>query len=218
MKTFPRSDGARAGFTLLEFAIAGVLLLMTLGAAGLAASAASESAHVTGICTDVEGRARRTLDRMATELASTGMSVLNPDPGTVGTSNLTFQRAEGATTAGVVQWSADRRLDLQPDPADPVNGADDDGDGAIDEQQLVLTWDIGTLTQESAVICTDVTRTLLGETVNNIDDNGNLMIDEPGFVVSRSGQLLTLRLSLQSFSPDGRSSSVSVQTTILLRN
>jgi len=35
----------------------------------------------------------------------------------------------------------------------------------------------------------DQSITLLGETLNNMDDNGNLMIDEPGFVVSRSGTL-----------------------------
>ena len=213
-----RSSRGRAGFTLLELAAAGLLLGIILGAAAIVTTSGSKAARQAQVQLDVNQRARRALDRMDQELTGAGSGQLVPDPGPFGASSFTFRRAAGVDGAGALQWSEMCSLSLLLDAGETDNGIDDDGDGSIDERELVLTRDVGGPGQNQVVLCHDVRELLAGETANGIDDNGNGLIDEPGFFAIRNGDLLELSLSLEERVPGVRGASATVATSMRLEN
>ncbi len=160
------------------------------------------------------------LDRIADELTGVGRSLIFPDPSSnFGTSILTYQRASGVTNAGLVTWDTPSRLELQLDPAELDNGLDDDGDGLVDERQLVFTRNFGMANAQTIVLCTGIPKLAPGELPNNvIDDNGNGVVDEAGFNIQRTGDLLTLRLTVQQPYSGNRIATVSLETSIVLHN
>ena len=72
--------------------------------------------------------------------------------------------------------------------------------------------------QNQVVLCHDVRELLAGETANGLDDNGNGLIDEPGFLTIRNGDLLELSLSLEEQVPGVRGASATVTTAMRLEN
>jgi prepilin-type N-terminal cleavage/methylation domain-containing protein len=57
-----------------------------------------------------------------------------------------------------------------------------------------------------------------GETANGLDDNGNGLVDEPGFCVTQEGDVLTLNLTLQGTDESGAMHTRSFSTRIHCRN
>src|SRR5262249_41383601 len=98
------------------------------------------------------------------------------------------------------------------------NGVDDDGDGLVDERNLVMTRNVGTANEVSIVLCHDVARWYPGEISNVADDNGNGVVDESGFNVQRTGDLLTIRLCIEQPTAGGQKISATAETGVVLRN
>jgi type II secretory pathway pseudopilin PulG len=218
MKSHSRAR-RRGGFSLLELVIAAALMSLVLGAMGLVQMRTRDAARVGMVREQVESLCRRTLDRVAEELQGVGHSLLFPDPSTsLGTSTITYQHSTGVSATGVVSWDTQSTLSLQLTPGEIDNGIDDDGDGLIDERQLVLTRGVGTAHPVSTVICTGIPELGAGESSNGVDDNGNGVIDEAGFNVRKVGDLLTVRLTVQSPNGSGQVISCSLETSIVLRN
>jgi prepilin-type N-terminal cleavage/methylation domain-containing protein len=217
--SFRRISHRRAGFTLIELLMSiGVmgLILTALAQVEMRSNAQSKSMQARE---QAEGRARRVLDRIADELTGVGHSLIFPDPSTnFGTSSMTYQRASGVTNAGVVTWETPSRLELQLEPGELDNGLDDDGDGLVDEQQLVFTRNFGMANAQTVVLCTGIPKLAPGEVPNGLDDNGNGVVDEAGFNVQRTGDLLTLRLTVQQPYSGNRIATVSLETSIVLHN
>jgi prepilin-type N-terminal cleavage/methylation domain-containing protein len=210
---------ARRGFTLLELVVATALLSLVLGAVGLVQMRARDASR-NGIARDqVETACRRALDRVAEELQGVGHSMLFPDPSTnLGAGSLTYQHPTSVTAGGVVIWDNPSSLTLQLEPGEFDNGLDDNGDGLIDERELVLTQNIGTPQQRSVVLCKGIAELGQGETANGLDDNGNGVVDEAGFNVRKVGDLLTVRLTVQGPAGDGTVFTTSMQTSVVLHN
>jgi prepilin-type N-terminal cleavage/methylation domain-containing protein len=209
-----------AGFTLIELLLSiGVMgiILTALAQVQMRSSAQAKSMQAREVA---EGRARKALDRIAEEMSGVGRSLIFPDPSTpLGTSAMTYQRATGVTAAGVVTWGTPSRLELQLDPRELDNGRDDDSDGLVDEQRLVLTRNFGLANAQSVVLCTDIPKFAPGEVGGNaIDDNGNGVVDEAGFNIQRIGDLLTIRLTAQQPYSGNRVATVSLETSIVLHN
>jgi len=166
-----------------------------------------------------EMRARRALDRVVAELTGVSHSLLFPDPtSNLGTSTLTYQHPTGVDAVGNVTFDVPSRLELQLAPNEIDNGLYDDSDVLVDERRLVLTRHSNTVNAQSVVLCSGIPRYLEGEVPNGLDDNGNGLLDEPGFTVSRVGDLLTIRLTVQVPLGGGRVDTTTVQTSITLRN
>ncbi len=207
------------GFTLLELVVATALLSLVLGAMGLVQMRTRDASRVGMAREQVESLCRRTLDRIAEELQGVGHSLLFPDPSTnLGTGTITYQHPTGVSNTGVVSWDTPSRLALQLDPEEIDNGIDDDGDGLIDERRLVLTRNVGSPNAVTTVLCSGIPELAEGESANMIDDNGNGIVDEAGFNVRKVGDLLTVRLTVQSPSGDGHVISCALETSIVLRN
>jgi len=214
MKT-PRLSRTR-GFTLLEVLIALAMLGTFFGSLLLVVSRGSSTAQSGMEHQSLEALARRTLDRMARELSGAGSGTLTPAPvAPWGSDHVTFQCVAGYA-AGAVQWDVPASFSLELDEGELDNGTDDDGDGLVDERQLVYTRDpLGAA--ERTVLVHGVCELSEGELDNGADDNGDGLRDEAGLAFQRASGVLTVRLSLQS-SARGATAVRSLQTRIGLRN
>ena len=120
------------------------------------------------------------------------------------------RRGEGYADGEMV-WGEQRQLELQPEEA--LDGADNDDDGLVDEHRLV--WTQGT---RSVTWARGIRAQLEGEIPNDVDDNGNGMVDERGLCFRLDGDTLTIALSVETRDPDRRLVVRTATTAIRLRN
>ncbi|MBL8858020.1 MAG: prepilin-type N-terminal cleavage/methylation domain-containing protein [Planctomycetes bacterium] len=209
----------RGGFSLVELLIAFSVLGLILGSIGMV-GIAGRDAYQEGLrSSTLEGRARRALERIASELTPCIESTLTPNPGTpLGLGTVQFQTCLGYA-AGAQLQSSITCIRLESDPADPDDGIDNDSDGMVDERQIVLIRNFGSADQIQTVICTNVAEMLEGETANMLDDNGNGLIDEGGLSIAADGQG-TLRIRLTVLGRDAKNNQVrrTLETSVHMRN
>jgi prepilin-type N-terminal cleavage/methylation domain-containing protein len=218
MKKHTRTS-KRGGFTLIEVMIGVTVMALFLGAVGMVTLSA-QGVYEQGISSaSLEARARRAVQRIASELTAAVAASITPRPeGAMGGSEFTFRTSMGFV-GPVQQWSSTSRIQLRPDPRDANDGIDNDSDGLIDERQIVLVRDVGLGTETEAVICGGVRELLEGETANLVDENGNGLLDEPGlsFLIDDNDTLM-IRLTLEARDPNNLVVMRTVQTSVHLRN
>ena len=88
----------------------------------------------------------------------------------------------------------------------------------IDEGVVVWTENEGVPGERRVIVCRGVRELLEGEIANGLDDNGNGLIDEPGFCVQVTGEVVTLRLTLDALDSDNRVLTKTVESSIWIRN
>jgi type II secretory pathway pseudopilin PulG len=214
-----RRSNRRSGFSVVEVAVTLLLLTIILGAAAIVGSSGSKIARASELQTQVQARSRRAVDQMFNELINAGLGQLNPDPGPIGTTAFNWRKNTGIDLAGTPTWSEVWRLELQADPNDANDGLDNDSDGLIDERTLVMTSAFGALNARPMVLSRQVSELAAGELANGADDNGNGLVDEPGFIVTRVDDLVTIRLTLEAHaSAEGTNVQAAVETSVTLRN
>jgi prepilin-type N-terminal cleavage/methylation domain-containing protein len=215
----PERCRAVAGFTLLELMISISVLAVLMAAVAMFQLRGQAAAHAIQTRSALERRADRAMQRVTRELIGLGVHTLAPDPVTAfGADTVTFQIPDSVSAAGVTTWGSLTRLALVMDQGENDNGVDDDGDGLVDERRLVLTRNVGLANEVSTVVCHGVAAWLQGESGNGLDDNGNGLVDERGFSVQRTGDLLTIRLTLQSRVAGGALISTTATTSLVIHN
>jgi len=214
-------DGAngRRAFTLVEMLIASAIIAVIMGAIGVTVLRGKENFRQGVTSAVLEARGRRVLERMVTELQSAETASLNPMPNPpLGSSSLRFRASAGYNGTAKL-WTPWSRIAFVPDPRDPVDGVDNDGDGMIDEGRVVLVRDDGGPGQVQITLANHVSKLLEGEKANVADDNGNGLVDEAGLSFTIDGnQTLTIRLTLGARDPRGRTMLRTVQTSVRTRN
>jgi hypothetical protein len=145
---------------------------------------------------DALARCQRTADRIADLLESaTRASVVTVPAAPAWDDEISYDALTSvALTNGTVAVRG-MRIRWRRDPADANDGADNDGDGLVDEGEVVVTHDVGLASQRETVLVRRVPELLDGEAANGSDDNGNGLADEAGFVVARVGNSVTLWLT-----------------------
>lgn len=219
VRAFNSTSSQRSGFTLLELTI-GMGLVAVIFTISAMVSISGRNAFVsTRNHSQLESRLETALNRVAIELELATDSSLNPQmTGLIADTNtISFRKIVGIN-AGVPVLGTLTSIGYQPDSRDPVDGADNDGDGLIDEGALVMNRNIGGPSPISAVLCQDVRRFLEGETSSAGDENANGLFEESGFLIERDGDLLTLWLTLEEALPNGESAMRTSSTSILIRN
>jgi type II secretory pathway pseudopilin PulG len=212
----PSHRSARAGFTLVEAIVAGALLVLLLSSAVLAARGGMGAFRATQDASDAETRVRRALDRVVFELLSAGASELLPNPtGDFGTADLQFRKPVGLVGTAP-QWGQTLQLAWERAAAELDDGLDNDGNGLVDEGELVFTRDVGG-DEHRIVLCRGVAELLEGEQANGDDDNGNGVRDEAGFNVHRVGDVLFVRLTVEQ-AGEGGVIARTLETSVRLRN
>lgn len=210
---------SRRGLTLLESVI-GLAVLAMLFSSALTLGVSGRRAFQQDLgSSTLEARSRHALERIAAQLTPVVRTTMTPNAqGQLGTSTLSFRVCEGAI-GGVVQTSTMTQIRWQQDPADANDGADNDGDGAIDEGEIVLVRDLGGAGQTQVVLANGVAEYLEGEVPNLADDNGNGLRDERGLSFSADADgTLTIRITLTGVGQDNRQVLRTVETAVHLRN
>ena len=217
--TSRKSDRARRGLTLIEVSISLGILVVLLIAVGQVVLAGSRAFRTGSAHDAVVMKARRAVDRIADELAMAGIDHINPVPVFPShCSNLDVETPTGLA-GGVVQFGYVTRVILRADPNDAVNGADDDGDGFVDEGLVECTKDVGQPTQRSVVLCEDVALFREGEVGGNgLDDDGNGLADERGLCFVLNAERLSIGLTVLGMDAEQRVIRQTVDTSIKIRN
>lgn len=208
----------RAAFSILELLIAMMILTMLLGVIGMTVMRGGGAFKQGVAASVVEGQARRAVDRIADEFSGARVASLAPVPAApFGASTLDFDESAGYA-AGLVIPGTTSRIALQSHPSDPDDGIDNNGNGLVDEGQIVLRRDVGLATETSVVLVPWVREFSQGETENGVDDNGNGLIDERGLSFEIVGQTLNIRVTLERLDPDQQPIVRTVETSVRLRN
>jgi hypothetical protein len=95
---------------------------------------------------------------------------------------------------------------------------DNDGDGRIDEGQVVWIENPGIPGERRMVWARNVADLLEGELDNDADDNGNGLVDERGLSFEAVGDVLTIRLTCERLDEGRRPLRKTVTTAVRLRN
>lgn len=214
--TSPRAR--RAGFTLVEIAVSAAVLGLVMLTVGLVTMSGNKAYNAGMSRSRLGTQAQRALERIVSELEMAGVGGLTPVPtAPAGSSTLTF-RTPQSFTSGVVGWGSSTRIEFQYTAADPNDGADDDGDGFVDEGVVVLTRDVGLGTETTTVLANGASEFGAGELVNALDDDGDGLVDERGLSFVLLGDRLTVSLTLVARDPNGAPFTHTVSTSIKIRN
>lgn len=208
----------RSGLTLLETTIVMVLLSVVLGAAIMVLRQGQMNFDRTVSNAVVESAGNRALNRIARRLTGAGATTLFPVPeAPLGSSAVSFQEVEG-WNAGAPVWSSDAEIRLEYEPRELDNDLDDDGDGLVDEGQVVQVENLGEADERRVVLVRGVREYLEGETADGFDENGNGLEDERGLSFQLDGNEMIVRLTLLRPDPQGAITMRTLQTSISLRN
>lgn len=217
MRTQARNR-SRAGFTLIEVAIAALMFVLMMSLLGVVSVTSQSAYHQASLSTKLDTQGRRAVARVAEELTTISGTMMNPDPtGVGGTSQIDFQQALGIVN-GAVTWGPLTRIGFEYEVGEVNDGQDNDGDGLIDEGVVALTRDVGGVNQKRVVLCREVREMAVGEVANGLDDNGNGVVDEGGFNIQRVGDVMTIRLWLETPGEGGETVGRLHRTTVRLRN
>ncbi|MEO6710261.1 MAG: prepilin-type N-terminal cleavage/methylation domain-containing protein [Planctomycetota bacterium] len=219
MRARKTAHNARAGFTLLEIVFAVAILGLVLGSLtgvldstrkGYGQGSAGARAHAD---------ARRAIDRIAAELENAGLGTLFPNPIGVAASDELFQTVAGVNPAtSAIIFNTSTRLRFAYEQGEANNGLDDDGDGLVDEGQVILTRNVGQADEISTTLVRGISEYLEGETGNVGDENANGFNEEQGFCMTLQGSLMILRITLERPVPEGNPVLASVETAVRLKN
>jgi len=211
-----------AGYSLIELLLAVTILALILGVLSMTSSANS-AAFNSGISrAHLDSQSESAMQRAVAELLIAGRSTLDPQlaPGAA-TQSLEYAQAL-ELFQGQIVWSPQRRLAFEYAANETNDGADNNGNGLVDEGRVVLTLDVGTPDERRAVLTNWVPELLEGELPNGLDDNHNGLVDERGFCIERvadaAGEALVVRLSLQRRDANGRPVIKTNQVRVRVRN
>lgn len=210
-----KSCSRKSGFTLLEVVIAASMLGAVLLAGALISRQGLQVLESTNHETKVGDKVRKGADRILRELENTNAIVPTPDPAFV--SDFVFTSVTGVLNGAPVT-SDPNRLFWRLRAGEVDDGLDNNGDGLIDEGEVVYVRNLGTPTERTVVLVRGVPELLEGETLNGADDNGNGLIDEPGFCVVMEEELLVMRLTAASSAFSGRTTFRTIESGIRLRD
>jgi len=209
----------RAGFALTELSMSILLLGSMMLMAGFAADRGMGVLRQHRGEQQLIGAVQRTLQRVTRELEFSGLGAMTPrNASPLWADHLNFRICRGYDDgAAAVAWSGERLLRFEYEPGEGDDGADNDGDGLIDEGQLVWLENEGTADEQRVVLVHGVAEYLQGESADGDDDNGNGLTDERGFALSFDDALVTVRLSLQTAGVNGVITKT-LETTVSVHN
>lgn len=217
------ASARQRGFTVAEMLITLVLLAVVLTGVFQASERGMSLFRTTSVQGDVNGRTARLAARITKELLAADEASLMPNlvPPAVGpdmgSDSLEFRAAE-SFAGGLVLLSAPRRIAWEVETGELENDLDDDGDGLVDEGQVVLTLDVGLPEERRVVLASGVRGRLEGSPPNAVDDDGNGLTDERGLCFTRQGDAIVVWVSLERAGEGGAPVVRTQQFSVLLRN
>jgi prepilin-type N-terminal cleavage/methylation domain-containing protein len=199
----------RRGFSLIELVGATAILSVIIGTVGLIQMRGHDAERARLAHELAETVCSRALERVAEELKNVDPQRLPPELASErGASSLTYQHLSGSAGPGSSLRDTRCRLALQLAPGEFENDLDDNGDGLVDERRLVLTCAVGAPHPVTIDLCNGVPQFASGEAPGG----------EPGFWMRRSGDQLTIHLTVRIPCAHGAFASSSQQTNVALHD
>lgn len=191
----------RGGFSLLEMTVVVGILGVALGGIAMIVRTSGEAFSAGSSRMVLEGKGNRSLARVTELLRAAERATLAPalaPPASAAT--IDFRDCLGPEIGGITLGET-QRLRL----------------GAADD---TLEWveDLGLASERTLVICRGVPDLLEGELLNNLDDNGNGLVDEPGLCFAFEDDALTIRMTLEANLPGGTSLARTFEGQVFCRN
>lgn len=143
----------RDGFVLQEMAISMLMSLIVLGTVFAFVKSGITNSQVTTARALLDRNAGAALRAITDALLPAGKATLSAANAPLGASFLDFQVPASAVAAGIV-WGSVTRIELRADPADAPDGVDNDGDGLVDEGEIVLHRNFGLASQSDSIRAT----------------------------------------------------------------
>ncbi len=210
-----RPRTSRQGLTLIELLISLVFLATLILAASSVTDEATDAFQAGSANESLTVRAHYSLERVLEPLAEAELASLPPLA--LGDDLITYRRAVGFA-GGATQWGPTTQVSLQFEAGEFDDDVDNDGDGLVDEGEVLWLEDAGQPGERRLLLARGVREYLEGELANGLDDNGNGFADERGFWLDLEGDVLTLRLTLERLDPHGRLLVRSVESSTRIRN
>lgn len=213
-----RRDGS-AGVTLLELVIAvAVMGAVFIALFNVLARAQDLETHAI-VMADLRAKARVAVERIARELRDSGPSTFSPPPiAPLGGSSLVYRRADGRT-ASTPTFGGQRRIEWRASAGEAMDGIDNDRDGLVDEGAVVWTEDpFGSPPGREVIFVDGVGLLGAGEAADVVDNNANGLVDEAGLSFDLSGEILTIRLTLERRGPKGGVLRASAEAAVRVQN
>jgi type II secretory pathway pseudopilin PulG len=192
--------GTRAGWTLIEVTLAGMLMVVVLGKGVFVMQSALTLANSETSSMHYEDQARRVMDRIGLSLMGSDRDSLLPQVESLHSDSIRYTVSLGIEDGEVV-WSAPQEIALA---ASGTEVEWRESPGEADERRAVWTDLVAPLLQ--------------GEVENGIDDNGNGLIDEDGLSFVLEGDRVTIRLTIRRPEVGGRMVEQTVESIVCCRN
>jgi hypothetical protein len=203
--------------TLIEVAVGVLLFGFIMAGAALVSVQGGDAYESISRGNELGAQSARAIELVTNELTGLDPTQMFPDPGTSGLDTMSFQLVSGFA-GGNVLYEPACTIGFEYEPGEVDDGVDNDGDGLVDEGQVVLTRNAGSANATRAVLVKNVAELLQGEDLNGADDNGNGMEDEAGFCLQRDGEVVHIRLTLESVDDTGNVLRRTTETSIRMRN
>lgn len=204
----------RAGYTILEVAVSTAILASVLGSGVLALRTSQLSFEQTVARGVLNRDTSRAINRVAKSVTGCRAETLEVS---ADASSASFQGVTGWVD-GIATWSNDFDLRLEYEDGELDNGKDDDGDGLIDECQVLLVEDVDQDDERQVVLVKAVREFLEGEKPDGEDNNDNGLEDEKGLCFEITNDGLLIRLTIQQIDREGYISLRTLETTVSFRN
>ena len=189
------------GFTIMELALALTLLVIVAIKAHGAISTASKTMGEETQRAFMQEQMRRVIRQVGFAIMGSSRDSLLPSIGTPFSTDDILFRVNLGIQNGEVVWSDPEKV-------------------AMDHDALSVYWAQNPdAANEQRVNWTNLVAPYLGgEIPNNIDDNGNGLVDETGLNFVIDGDSVEIRLTLQRLLDDGRVIEVTDSSTVTCRN
>ena len=208
---------SRAGFTLLEVAVAAGLLAVFLGSTAFLGKSVLGAFRTETAQAQKDEALQVALDRMVQRLRTIDAEALLPTA--VASSDwVEYQRATDHDGVNVI-WGPVERLLFERDDNELDDGLDNDGDGLVDEGRVVWIREPGTPDERRILLATGVPETGMDETAGNgLDDDGNGLVDEGGLAFEVVGGRMRVALTLVWLDEEGVLQEIAAERSVMMRN
>lgn len=191
-----------SGFTLIEMAVACVLLVVVVGNVYTMLRQSSKSLGSQNATFDVETQARRTMDRIANAIiGATEQDLQIPVAQPGSTSFLCYKESLGMQ-GGAMAKSALQKIAYTNLEGGEVAWFENPGDP--NEKRIIFSRNVPPLLQK--------------EISNGVDDNGNGIVDETGLAFVKEGKSITIWLTIRRTFPNGETIEKQLNETVTCRN
>jgi hypothetical protein len=209
---------------MVEILIAALILSMMIGTIGMTMINGSQVYEQGVTSADVDGKARRLVDRIGREFMDASTVVLTLPLGAgaqqdEGGIQADYTRAVGYA-GGAMQLGPLRSVRLVYAPGEIDDGFDNNNNSLVDECRVEILPDVAGAPAQAVGLAGFVREYLEGETQDDADENGNGLDDERGlcFTYDPTSQVLTIRVTIERLTSEGRVLTSTAETSVRLRN